>query len=80
MPEVKVRGRTHGFERDRKDARVFWISVAEGTTLPGEYELLVEAPGFKTHRQKVTFKYCETQHLDIRLVKGRDPRPATSRP
>lgn len=80
IPEAKVRETTQGFERDRNDARVFWFSVAEGTSIPGEYELLVEAPGFKTHRQRITFDYCERRHLNIKLIKGRDPRPANSQP
>ena len=80
IPEAKVRTRTQEFRRDQKDARVFWFIIAEGDSIPGEYELLVEAPGFKTHRQKVTFEYCQTQHLSVKLVKGRDPRPANRQP
>lgn len=80
IPEVKVRERTQEFRRDPKDARHFWFSVAEGTSIPGEYELLVGAPGFKTHRQTIKFDYCQTQHVNIKLLKGRDPRTANSQP
>ncbi|HEV2802881.1 MAG TPA: hypothetical protein VGW12_20600 [Pyrinomonadaceae bacterium] len=79
IPEIKW-DPTGEFRRDPKDEKLFHFVIGEGTSIPGEYDLLVEAPGFKTHLQKIRFKYCKTQYLTAKLVKGRDPRPAKSQP
>lgn len=67
-PEIKIGTEKIVFKQDSEDAKLFRLTLPEGSALPVNYKLRIDAPGFKRHGRKVKIIYCQRQELSVKLV------------